>query len=1801
MSTSGASALAEDATYPINQRETAYRLIIELLAYQLAFPVQWIETQNELLKRDPRISRFIEIGPQTTLATIANKSAARYYASHSPSQWSDLKFLSFHDNKDEIMYHYSDHYEDEKPREIPKSRPLTCDPPLSLTAPVTKPRTPRPRTAKLTTQRLLMARHVILAITAQKIQLPFYQVSMEKTIRELSAGKSTLQNELIGDLMAEFGRIPEGVEDIPLTSLADWCQTIFSGLPGTTMSTLISRLVSSKMPAESSQSSVERYLQSHFGFAKEHSAIVLCFATTVEPSTRLQDASNAYKFWDDIVSQYLEFEGIHLELGGVCDANNERSSISLDAATTEALNKDQNRLYREIRDLLSRHLQDAEQVPVDEDEWPESGLQQIQQLSDILATEFDDQFLRLIRPAFNLAQSRHYDSWWNWGREALVRWLYELLRGVSDEITVGVNNRLRTILNRWDETCTDIVTAALNRHISELSGTECVAGRDDVHSALNNILRLGILSQQSDPVYVYQHPALQPRVDVSSNGAIEYSQAQRELHNYADVARQKNNKATRNGQQHPFLHIRSRDNNRNWVYNSKGTALLHSMLDLGVTEGLTFCGKTVLITGAGSNSIGAEIVEGLLSGGARVIVSTSRPLPESFLFFQHIYRAHGAKGSSLTVLPVNQASKQDCNALIEYIYTTPSVSGGDLDFVIPFAAIPQAGEPESLNGRNELAFRAMLVNVLRLVGSVRREKERRRMDTRPTMFILPMSCNEGTFGGDGLYAESKIALKTLFNKFFSESWSSYITICGAVIGWTRGTNLMQAENMISEEMEDLGVLTFTQKEMAFNILALMTPAISELAEDAPVYADLTGGFDDLCNIKHELTAARQRVAQKVQLHEALREEEEHHYRILLGEPQEQPLKGQTDRYRGNLSLRLPNLPNQPDLVLDASNLEGMIDLSTTVVVVGFSELGPWGNARTRWEMEHKGEFTLEGYIEMAWIMGLIKHVDGSLDGEPYVGWLDAKSGEPIRDDEIPDRYHDHIMANSGVRIIAPSGLDSYHPSRKEFLQEVAVKNDLPPFECCQSSAQGFKLRHGERVTIEKIPGSDGIWRVFIKKGAVLMIPKTVPFSQIVAGTIPSGWDPRRYGIPQDIDVDPTTLYALCCVSEAFLSAGIQDPYEIYEYIQVSEIANCLGTSTGPMQTIQNMYRGRYLDKDVRDVISDHFLNTMGAWVNMLLISGSGPLKTPVGACATALESIDTGCEAIKARRCKIAIVGGCDDYREELAFEFAKIKATANSSEELAMGRLPGEISRPTASSRNGFAESSGCGVQILMNAELALKMGVPIYAVLAYTQMASDQVGRSIPSPGKGILSAARETEGEGGKNSPLLDIKFRRKCFDQEMAEIRDHCINIGSGNMLSPATFAQIQLSRVKEAQRRWANDIRTQAPGISPIRATLSTWGLCIDDIGVVSMHGTSTKANEVNECDVINTQMEYLSRQRGNPLLSVCQKFITGHPKAAAGAWQLNGCIQMMQEGIVPGNRNADNIDAQLRQYQHLLFPMESIQRPGLKAAMLTSFGFGQKGAVGIVVAPRYLFASIYTRDYENYRSRAISRQRTIDPTFASRIFNNSIVQVKCQPPWKDPGSQKHVLLDPDCRISSDAAALSCKSSGTHHNQKKTKKAVSHGGPSSTQSSRLSHTIQAMLEASSENAGRFVPTSVGIDVEEIASININSETFLQRNFTRSEREYCENSTNPHASFAGRWCAKEAVFKSLQTPSSGPGAAMHDIEIVSDNAVPRVVLHGNAQAVAAAKGFRKIEVTISHCAETAIAVAMATGNVPAQSIS
>ncbi|KNG91432.1 3-oxoacyl-synthase [Aspergillus nomiae NRRL 13137] len=1721
---------------PPSEQLRAYTLLIELLSYQFAFPVRWIETQNDLIQRNNTIQRFIEVGPSNVLANMAKKTAKGQYGEEDLVRCIDRQYLSHADDAQHIYYHYDDEppvesTNDEPAQPVASSTPAPAPVAVPAVAVQAAPQ-PAAQQAAAVPDVDLSPIDVVISIVAQKIRKAFDEVPAAKSIRDLSAGKSTLQNELIGQLDAEFRGLPEGSEDLTLEALATHF-TNFSGQPGKVMGGHVDRLVAARMPAGFNQAKIREYLSSNWGLGANRQTAVLCFAVTMEPAARLADAGQATQFLDSVVSRYGGKAGVTLQKRAEGAASQTSAVAQVDLASIEALKKDQNEYLHKQFQLLAKHL--------DLDGVAEPSQVQVQgEEADKLAewdAEFDEEFLTGMRTIFDPRKARRYDSWWNTAREDLIALLHDIRPVTEDK----ASQRYQSLVNRW--------SPELEQMLDQTAQDNNI--KEKAEKLIKDVRASGVAN---GPVFRYAQPAMAPETKVDANGRIQYSEVVAAPHRNV-----------------PYAHLRSRAG-VDWTYDAQLTDTFLNILSTGVSSGLSFAGRRVLVTGAGVGSIGADIVAGLLAGGARVIVTTSRQPSDVAASFRQLYAKVGAPGSELIVLPFNQASKRDCEDLITHIYDEQSGYGWDLDFIIPFAAISEIGRQiDKIDSKSELAHRAMLVNLLRLLGCIKQQKEKRGFDCRPTGVVLPLSPNHGNFGGDGLYSESKLGLETLFNRFHSEGWSEFLCIIGAVIGWTRGTGLMSANNIVAQGMEDsLDILTFSAPEMAFNILSLLSGDILEVADDKPIYADLSGGLQGVSDLKEKISGIRKKIVSQSRIRQALVAENLHEQKVLLGtKPAEDTVQPPLKR-RSNIEPAFPPLSNYSSVTAGLQSLQGMIDLSRTVVVVGYSELGPWGSARTRWEMEHGGRLSLEGYTELAWMMGLIKHFDGDLKGKQYAGWVDSKTKEPVDEADIEEKYGQHILGHAGIRVIEPELSEGYDPAQKEIMHEVVIDEDLPPFEAPQGVAQAFKLRHGDKVALMPIEGSESV-KVVVKRGAVFMVPKAMAFNRFVAGQLPSGWDPTRYGIPEDIvsQVDPMTVYVLCCVSEAMYSAGLEDPFELYRHIHVSELANCVGTGAGGLLAMRGVYRDRYLDRPVQsDILQESFLNAMNAWTNMLLMGAAGPIKSPSGTCATSVESMDIACEAIQTLKAKVAIVGGSDDFQEEMSYEFGNMKATANAEDELEKGYLPSEMSRPTASSRSGFVESAGCGIQLVMSAELALQMGLPIYGIVAYSQMAGDKVGRSVPAPGQGVLTAARESI--DAVQSPLLDLQYRKARLDEVVSEIKSWR-HKESQKLIASATSQEfkdldahlqhinnIAASRIRDAQWTWSNNIRHIDPTIAPMRAALATWGLSVDDIQVASFHGTSTKANDKNESNVINQQMTHLSRTVGNPLLVICQKSLTGHPKGAAGAWMFNGCLQALQTGIVPGNRNADNVDVALQQFKHLVYPSQTIHTSGIKAFMLTSFGFGQKGGLVVGVAPRYLFSSITANRFEEYRERVLQRQQKIVPVFQKRMAEGRLFQIKDHSAWTSD-QEKDVFLDPLARVS-QKLLLFARSSD-----------------------------QWLRDSISKEQGNV---SVGVDIESISSVNIEDEIFLERNFTPAEIKYCQGSPDKQASLSGRWAAKEAIFKSLQIPSEGAGAPMRDIEIVSNGAQPpTVLLHNRAKLAADAQKVEEVQVSITHSPESAMAIALA----------
>ncbi|THC98396.1 hypothetical protein EYZ11_002115 [Aspergillus tanneri] len=1602
------------------QRKLARTLLIELMAYQFASPVRWIETQDVILSHKD-CEKIIEVGPNSTLVGMFKRTINSVYETQECTRASPRRLLNSETDTKEIYYeHVPDIPEAEnntndnglvaqKPGECAAEPPITAK--AAKTVPVSTTAARVPVQVEIDDEGV-RTQDIVTAIVSRALKTVPMDIDSTKSIKTLAGGRSTLENEIVGDLHSEFSSLPDRAEDVPLSEIWRAMQSNHKGNLGKVSKAMINLMFTSKMPSSFTITLARDQLRTQWGLKQGRQDSCLLLAVTLQPVARIATELEAKAFINRAVELYAFNEGITLGPSDPTTDQNPDAGIHVDPEAVRALMESQKALSKQLLDALEILRENVEK-----------GLQAE---LDIWTAEHGQDYANGIRPRFDVRKVRLYDSAWNWARQRLLELFSVVSAAQRGEEFILDQNAVSQVCYSIANAAEETVLPVLNEMMTQLQDHPMLCS---IFSKLEEKCRQTL---QSGPVFKGAPRQRAPCTRLDAEGNLQYHEKERSASlRFTDLAMPTSQTAE------PYLHLKER-HTHGYEYSRKLTGHLYDALDHVEKQGETFSGQTVLITGAGIGSIGAAMIRHFLQGGAKVLTTTSSLSPEVAQKYQAIYMEHGARGSQLIVVPFNQASIQDVTSLVEYVYAENGL-GWDLDYLVPFAAISEAGRRlDSIDSKSELAHRIMLTNVLRLLGTVKTCKEKYKYRSHPTQVILPLSPNHGTLGGDGLYSESKLALETLFNRWHSEDWQDFLSICGAVIGWTRGTGLMNQNDLVAEGIESAGMRTFSQEEMAYALTCLCVQTINEICQEGPIYADFTGRMAHVHGLPEKLQSLRQELKEQSEIQSALFTESALEQQCFANSDStsQGAQREREGEQRAHVRLEFPKtLEYDKDIRPLGPDLHGMVDLQRTVVVTGYSELGPHGNSRTRWEMEAYGEFSLEGAIEMAWLMGFIRHFSGTVDGRPYSGWVDVKTKQPVSDVEVKQIYEERILDHSGIRFIEPELCNGYDPNKKQFLHEIILQEDFEPVDVPESLAEQMKLEHGEYSSVLRSSTSD-LYRVQLRKGARLFIPRAMQFNRTVAGQIPTGWDPRTYGIPEEIirQVDRATLFTLVCTVEALLSSGITDPYELYQYIHISEVSTCVGSGFGGAGSLSKMFTGRHMSLEVQnDIIQETFVNTIGAWVNMLLLSASGPLRTPVGACATAIESLELGYDTIVTGKAKFCLVGGSDDFTEEMSYEFANMKATSNTHDEIARGRAPSEMSRPATSTRNGFVESQGCGLQVLTTAELALQMGLPIRGIVAFVKTSSDKAARSVPAPGKGVLTNARHIA--PSVVSPLLNIGNRKKRLEfrcRQIAEARDISLQdlefevttmIAQDSTVDVDAYVRERREQIladflreeRDARYSLGNSFWRNDPYIAPLAGALATWGLTVDDLDVASFHGTSTGLNDKNESSVIQQQLNSLGRRRGKLILSVFQKYLTGHSKGAAGAWMLNGALQMLDSELVPGNRNADNIDPSFREFDLIAYLNHPVHVHNLKAVSVTSFGFGQKGAQAVCVHPRYLFATLGKDEYEAYLARRMTRQKMADEYFYEGMNSNSLFRPKTAPPFLSL-QETEAYLNPSARF-----------------------------------------------------------------------------------------------------------------------------------------------------------------------------------------
>ena len=175
---------------PEVEQELAHTLLVELLAYQFASPVRWIETQDVILA-DQLTERIVEVGPADTLGGMAKRTLASKYEAYDAAKSIQRQILCYNKDAKEIYYDI-DPIPDEEPAPTggDASAPTSSSAPAPSSAPAAQAPPPLPSSgpAAAVADVPVQAVDIVRSLIAQKLKKPLAEIPLTKAIKDLVGG-----------------------------------------------------------------------------------------------------------------------------------------------------------------------------------------------------------------------------------------------------------------------------------------------------------------------------------------------------------------------------------------------------------------------------------------------------------------------------------------------------------------------------------------------------------------------------------------------------------------------------------------------------------------------------------------------------------------------------------------------------------------------------------------------------------------------------------------------------------------------------------------------------------------------------------------------------------------------------------------------------------------------------------------------------------------------------------------------------------------------------------------------------------------------------------------------------------------------------------------------------------------------------------------------------------------------------------------------------------------------------------------------------------------------------------------------------------------------------------------------------------------------------------------------------------------------------------------------------------------------------------------------------------------------------
>ena len=176
---------------PEVEQELSHTLLVELLAYQFASPVRWIETQDVILA-ERNTERIVEIGPMDTLGSMAKRTLASKYEAYDSALSLQRQILCYNKDAKEIYYDVDPVEEETAPvagEGGSGSGPASASSQPAAPVAAAPPPPPSGQAVAAIEDVPVAAVDIVRALIAQKLKKPLADIPLSKAIKDLVGGR----------------------------------------------------------------------------------------------------------------------------------------------------------------------------------------------------------------------------------------------------------------------------------------------------------------------------------------------------------------------------------------------------------------------------------------------------------------------------------------------------------------------------------------------------------------------------------------------------------------------------------------------------------------------------------------------------------------------------------------------------------------------------------------------------------------------------------------------------------------------------------------------------------------------------------------------------------------------------------------------------------------------------------------------------------------------------------------------------------------------------------------------------------------------------------------------------------------------------------------------------------------------------------------------------------------------------------------------------------------------------------------------------------------------------------------------------------------------------------------------------------------------------------------------------------------------------------------------------------------------------------------------------------------------------